>query len=371
MRRLHLQDSAHVLLDVLTVAVLALVGTRLATSAAATVRSPALRQRYREIVRGLRLHHFARAPLALAAVLIVATALLQVPGLDWGWWTAIGGTGNVIVGGSTRSSLGPIEWIAPVVFVSVLIPLLPLFAEREEHVFREGAEDWSTGRRVRRSVEFGLAHLIMGIPIGVALALSIGGGYFTWAYMRAFRQAGRQAAVLESTRTHLGYNLTIVGVAAVSLLTSACFGGSSSPQPKAGTVVVTSKAFKNGGAIPARYSCKGDNQPPPIGVHYILPRNIDPVTATVVTDPDAPNGTFVHWIEVNQRDLPNSAGQSGYTGMCPPAGQKHHYVFEVLVLRRADAAAIKAAPGTTPINIVHLLESKAVARGTLTGTFKG
>lgn len=206
------------LLDLLTVAVLALVGTRLVTSARLAVRSERLRRRWLEVVRGLRLRHFALAPVALAGVVVVMTVLLQVPPLRWGWWSALGGSGNVIVGTSERSSLGALQWLAPLVFLALLLPLLPLFAEREERMFRQGAESWSRGRRARRALEFGLVHLIMGIPVGVALALSVGGGYFTWAYLRGFRVGGQEAGVLESTRAHLAYNLTVLGVVLAALV---------------------------------------------------------------------------------------------------------------------------------------------------------
>jgi hypothetical protein len=114
--------------------------------------------------------------------------------------------------------LGTLTRYTPVLFVALLIPLLPLFAEREEEAFRMGAEGWSRPRRVRRSVEFGLVHLIMGIPIGVALALSLGGGYFTWAYLRGYRAGGRRAAVIESTCSHLAYNLEIMTLVFVVLV---------------------------------------------------------------------------------------------------------------------------------------------------------
>jgi hypothetical protein len=204
-------------LDFLTVAVLALVGTRLVSFSVAAARSRELRERELEIVRALRPRHFLRAPLVLMVVLVVASLLLSVPGLSWGWWTAIGGTGNVIIGGSDRPGLGVLQWIVPLVFLTLLVPLLPLFALREEEAFRLGAEEWSMGRRVRRSIEFGLVHLVMGIPIGVALALSVGGGYFTWAYLYGYRKGGgsRRAGLLESTCSHLAYNIEVLAFVAV------------------------------------------------------------------------------------------------------------------------------------------------------------
>ena len=60
---------------------------------------------------------------------------------------------------------------------------------------------------------FGLVHALVGIPVGVALALSIGGAAFTLAYLRRYAATGlRREALAESTRLHLAYNLTIVGL---------------------------------------------------------------------------------------------------------------------------------------------------------------
>ena len=56
-------------------------------------------------------------------------------------------------------------------------------------------------------VQFGLIHAIIGIPIGVALALSVGGTYFMFVYLRSFARTGSSnEATLESTRAHTAYN---------------------------------------------------------------------------------------------------------------------------------------------------------------------
>jgi hypothetical protein len=97
------------------------------------------------------------------------------------------------------------------VFLVLLTPALPLFAEAEERVFRFGAEKRTRWGRFRRSVEFGLAHALIGIPIGAALGLSVGGMYFTSRYMRMYRRTNNPyVATAESTRAHLAYNLTVV-----------------------------------------------------------------------------------------------------------------------------------------------------------------
>jgi hypothetical protein len=204
--------------DLLTVAVLAFVGFRLADAARQTVSA---RSHVRILVAGLRPRHFLRAIPVLLGVLTVATALVQVPGLDFGWWTKLGGTGNPVIGvGPKGSTPGPLETIIPVVFVTLLLIGLPLLVEGEEWVFRRGAEHRSRAANARRSVLFGLVHALIGIPVGVAMALSIGGFYFTWAYLRAWRQTGSEdAALAESTRSHLAYNLLIAAIVILALAT--------------------------------------------------------------------------------------------------------------------------------------------------------
>jgi hypothetical protein len=207
------------LVDVLTLAALAFFGGRLVMNAGRAARSTDARERTLVIVRGLRLHHFLLAPLAMAAVVVVASVLFQVKPLQFGWWTALGGTGNIITGSTTRTHGTALEWLVPAFFLTLVFPLLPLFAAREEEMFRLGAEHWTLSRRIRRGLEFGLVHLVMGIPIAVALALSVGGWYFTGAYLRGYRRtASAWEAMMERTRSHLAYNLEIVTIAILVLI---------------------------------------------------------------------------------------------------------------------------------------------------------
>jgi hypothetical protein len=194
------------------------VGFRLADAARQTFSS---RGHVWELVAGLRARHFLRAIPVLFAVLAVATPLLAIPGLDFGWWTAIGGEGNPAVGvGRESATPGVLETIVPVVFISLLIVGLPLLVEGEEWAFRRGAQFRSRAANARRSVLFGLVHALIGIPIGVAMALSVGGFYFTWAYLSAWRATeSEEAALAESTRSHLAYNLVIAAIVIVALAT--------------------------------------------------------------------------------------------------------------------------------------------------------
>ncbi len=197
-------------LDVVTFAVLAFFGSRLFVSFRRSLGGTA-RAHTMELLRGLRWRHFVPVPLVLGAVVLASIGLTSIPPFDFGWWTAIGGQGNPAFGVTDRTAGTPFELIVPLIFVVLLIPAMPLLVEREEFAFRLDAEQWSTRRRIGKAVVFGLVHALVGIPLGVALALSIGGAYFTLAYLRRFAEtASRREALLESTRAHLAYNTSIV-----------------------------------------------------------------------------------------------------------------------------------------------------------------
>jgi hypothetical protein len=169
----------------------------------------------------LRPRHFGRGVLVLAVVATVASLLVRLPVLSFGWWTAIGGQGNPVTGVTDTTGTSKATLIIPAVFALLLLLGLPLFVEREEEIFRQGAENRSSLENVRRAVLFGLVHAIVGIPLGVAVALSIGGFYFTWAYLRVWRGTRSQnAALLESIRCHLAYNLIIVTLLLVYVVTA-------------------------------------------------------------------------------------------------------------------------------------------------------
>ncbi|HEX2849632.1 MAG TPA: hypothetical protein VHN98_03730 [Acidimicrobiales bacterium] len=208
------------LLDLLTVAVLAWFGSRLVVSFRRALTGPA-RARSVAIARGLRPRHFVPIPFVLTAVVAAALALTALPLLSFGWWTAIGGQGNPVFGVTDRTAGSALSVFVPIVFLVLLVPALPLLVETEERMFRQGAEAWSWPRRVGKVVLFGLAHALIGIPIGFALALSIGGAWFMAAYLHRWHRTGSQAqAVLESSRCHLAYNASIVTVVAVTFAVS-------------------------------------------------------------------------------------------------------------------------------------------------------
>jgi Raf kinase inhibitor-like YbhB/YbcL family protein len=130
----------------------------------------------------------------------------------------------------------------------------------------------------------------------------------------------------------------------------------------AAAFALTSPAFHGGTIIPKTYACDGQNVSPPL--HWTAPPRRTRSFALLVQDPDAPRGTFTHWVAWNlparSRSLPrgatppvqgvNSTGRLGYTGPCPPPGVIHHYVFRLYALNAklglrpgADAAGLKQA----------------------------
>lgn len=193
-----------------TFIVLAFVGYRLIDGLRSS-RTRAGRSIVTRVVRNVGRRHLWPVPLLLVTVVATATALIAVPGLSWGWWSALGGVGNPVFA-SSESTIGTMwEWLIPLVFMALLVPALPLFAFAEERIFRSGAERWSTGRRAFKTLQFGLVHALIGIPIGAALALSIGGAYFMWVYLRHFRSTGSPAeALIEAATAHAVYNGVIV-----------------------------------------------------------------------------------------------------------------------------------------------------------------
>jgi hypothetical protein len=196
--------------NVLSFVVLAVVGVRL-VQAAKLSRSNRGRSLSRQVWTRLRWRHVWPVPFVLAGVLIVAVPLLMLPVLRWGWWSALGGDGNPIFGSSTATVGTVWAWLIPLVFMLLVVAALPLFANAEERMFRSGAQRWTPRHRVVKVLQFGLIHALIGIPIGVALALSVGGAYFMSVYLRSYALTGSaREATLESTRAHTAYNALII-----------------------------------------------------------------------------------------------------------------------------------------------------------------
>ena len=181
-------------------------------------------------------------------------------------------------------------------------------------------------------------------------------------------------------------NKTLVILFTIILFLSAC----SSPAEPTEAVVfnlitLTSDAFANGGSIPAKYTCVGRNISPALS--WGGPPAGTQSFALIMDDPDAPGGTWVHWVLYNipvdlwslQEDLPvtgkntepnaiftgkNSAGNIGYDGPCPPGGT-HRYFFKLYALD----ATISLLPGAKKDQLLKEMEGHILAQAELMGTF--
>lgn len=144
------------------------------------------------------------------------------------------------------------------------------------------------------------------------------------------------------------------------------------------SISVTSSAFADGGSIPREYTCDGAGRVPPLAWEDV-PDEADAL-ALVVDDPDAPSGTFTHWVvldlatdvrEVADGRVPqgtpqalNSGGRSGWYPPCPPSGS-HHYRFTVHALSRTTGV-----PDGAPLErALAAIRGFTIASGTLTGTY--
>lgn len=144
-------------------------------------------------------------------------------------------------------------------------------------------------------------------------------------------------------------------------------------------VTVASPAFAGGGAIPARYSCDGADHNPPLRFDRVpaAARSL----ALIVDDPDAPAGTWVHWVvwnippeirELGENSLPagavegrNSWQRNRYGGPCPPSGT-HRYFFKLYVLD----TILALGPATTAAELERVMAGHVIGRGELMGTYR-
>jgi hypothetical protein len=176
-----------------------------------------------QVAGGVRVKHFvANLPAQLLTVL-TAAALVQLPVLRWGWWTSIGGTGSIVLGQS-----GDGGWTSQLVAVAMLLVLvaaIPVLAYGEEDLFRRGTEHRSALGRLRSASLFGIIHAAMGIPLGVAVALTVAGLWFTNRYSVAYHDADmsrsappREAGVVNAARYHMAWNWGMSAIVLVALL---------------------------------------------------------------------------------------------------------------------------------------------------------
>lgn len=147
---------------------------------------------------------------------------------------------------------------------------------------------------------------------------------------------------------------------------------------------ITSTEFGEGQPIPRRYTCDGENVSLP--VQWTGAPEGTQSFALVLDDPDAPSGTWDHWvlydIPASVQSLPtgvpttptidggakhglNGWDQPGYRGPCPPRG-RHRYVFHLFALK----APTGLPPGATSAQLRQAVADRTLAVAKLTGTYE-
>jgi hypothetical protein len=148
---------------------------------------------------------------------------------------------------------------------------------------------------------------------------------------------------------------------------------------------LTSPSIKEGQNIDAQFTCSGADISPALSWTIVPPGTKSLVL--IMDDPDAPSGTFTHWllydVSPEHISLPegveakaeisglgkqgrNDFGKIGYNGPCPPAGSPHHYRFKLYAL----SGMLNLAPGSDREALEKMMEKRVLVQATLTGIYQ-
>lgn len=174
---------------------------------------------------------------------------------------------------------------------------------------------------------------------------------------------------------------------AAALLASLMPAGAAdeSQPPRAMNLTLTSAAFAEGQPIPQKYTCQGSDISPAL-TWTNAPANTKSF-ALIADDPDAPMGTWVHWvlydlppattalpenvaktqtIAGNARQGINDFHRPGYGGPCPPPGKPHRYYFKLYALDKM----LDLKPGAMKPDVEAAMKGHILAQGQLMGTYQ-
>lgn len=148
---------------------------------------------------------------------------------------------------------------------------------------------------------------------------------------------------------------------------------------------VSSASFQNGADIPKKFTCSDADVSPEL--HWTSPPAGTQSFALIADDPDAPAGTWTHWVLFDlpaqiaalpegvpkTDELPSGAHQGrndfrkiGYGGPCPPAGKPHHYLFKLYALDKK----LDLKPGASKPELEQAMQGHILAQAELMGKYK-
>ena len=172
--------------------------------------------------------------------------------------------------------------------------------------------------------------------------------------------------------------IQVVVMGIVILLIGISYSGCvEEPQRRFGNMKLSSPAFENEGIIPTEYTCDGADVSPPL-IFSDVPENTTSL-ALIMDDPDAPGGTFVHWLVWNisanisgfskGEDIVfpqgmNDFGTQKYGGPCPPSGT-HRYFFKLYALD----TTLALQEGSTKSQLEETISGHIIEEAELIGTY--
>ncbi len=180
------------------------------------------------------------------------------------------------------------------------------------------------------------------------------------------------------------YMAAVMTAAAFACGGSAPAGMTAGPGGSAMTFALTSKAFENGGNIPRKFTCDGPDVSPALS--WNEPPAGTKSLALISDDPDAPVGTWVHWVAFDippgTRELPEGVaktadlpgggkqgrtdfGRIGYGGPCPPPGKPHRYFFKLYALD----TQLNLKPGSTKADVEKAMKGHILAQAEFMGRY--
>ncbi len=147
-----------------------------------------------------------------------------------------------------------------------------------------------------------------------------------------------------------------------------------------GSLTLTSSAFGHNASIPNKYTCEGQDLSPPLDISGV-PQNTQSL-ALIVDDPDAPVGTWDHWIvwninpetaRIEEGQMPQGAlegmndfKKNPYGGPCPPPGKPHRYFFKLYALD----TTLNLPTGSTKEEIEKTIEGHILDKAELVGIYE-
>ncbi len=146
--------------------------------------------------------------------------------------------------------------------------------------------------------------------------------------------------------------------------------------PELTELIITSPVFAHNSSIPAKYTCDGENVNPPLTINGI-PEGTRSLVL-IVDDPDAPMGTWVHWVVwsltpktkieenmVSENEGLNDFRRQQYGGPCPPHGT-HRYFFKVYALD----TVLEMSPDSRKKDVEKAMTGHVLAKGEIVGLYR-